>query len=123
MAGGLALSDSRDNRKYSRISARLRCWCESDSVTFYARIGNISEGGLFLRTSTPLQQGVRTRVRLGDPATPSLDAEALVVWARAEEQGGPAGMGLQFDALDEGSRGRLKEIIAQQQRMNGATAD
>ncbi len=109
-----------DNRKHTRTSSRLRCWCESDSVTFYARIGNISEGGLFLRTSTPLPRGVQTRVRLGDPAEPSLETEALVVWARATEGGGPPGMGLRFETLDEGARGRLREIIAQQQVAHGS---
>ena len=109
-----------ENRKHTRTVARLRCWCESDSVTFYARIGNISEGGLFLRTSTPLQRGVRTRVRLGDPTTPMLETDALVVWARADGEGGPPGMGLCFEPLDESARSRLRDLIAAQARMSGA---
>src|SRR6185369_3065374 len=52
--------DLAENRKTERVPSRLRCWCEGENVTVYARIGNLSEGGLFLRTSTPLERGSKT---------------------------------------------------------------
>ncbi len=63
--GGQKLAE---NRKHARVPSRLRCWCEGENVTVYARVGNLSEGGLFLRTSTPLATGAVATVRFGDGA-------------------------------------------------------
>ena len=50
---------TNENRKSARVPTRLRCWCEGENVTVYARIGNLSEGGLFLRlTATWNPDGV-----------------------------------------------------------------
>lgn len=59
----------------------------------YARIGNVSEGGLFVRTSTPLPYGSRARLRIGE----WLEVNAEVVWAAGEGSGACPGMGLQFE--------------------------
>jgi uncharacterized protein (TIGR02266 family) len=105
-----------ENRKHARVGTHLRCWCEGDDVTLYARIANLSEGGLFLRTSTPLAQGTRTRVRLAEADRP-LSAQATVVWLRQDEpsRGRPSGMGLRFEALDAEALASLRRIISQQQ--------
>ncbi len=66
-------------RKFSRAPSRLRCWCEGENITVYARIGNLSEGGLFLRTSTPLNEGSRALLRFGNDNP--IEAHARVVWA------------------------------------------
>lgn len=100
----------KENRKYPRISSRLRCWCEGDNVTFYARVSNLSEGGLFLRTSTPLETGAVTRLRLRDGDEDSVvEATATVVWSR--QNGQESGMGLRFEGLDEPSRNHLRKLI------------
>ena len=108
------------NRKHKRIPSRLRCWCEGDNVTFYARVGDLSEGGLFLRTSTPLARGSRALVRLHGEDRHELRAEATVIWARSEdssgEQAAPPGMGLQFAELPPSSLEHLRRILAQEQR-------
>jgi uncharacterized protein (TIGR02266 family) len=114
-------------RRHRRIPSRLRCWCEGDNVTFYARVGDLSEGGLFLRTSTPLARGSRTLVRLHGEDRHELQAEATVVWARSEEpgglhavgSGGPPGMGLQFAELAPPALEHLRRILAQEQRSSG----
>ncbi|RKH63380.1 TIGR02266 family protein [Corallococcus aberystwythensis] len=107
-----------ENRKHARVGTLLRCWCEGENVTLFARISNLSEGGLFLRTSTPLAAGTRTQVRLTKQATDTqLQAQATVVWLRQEEQpaGRPPGMGLRFEALDADALTSLRRIISQQQ--------
>ena len=96
------------------MASRLRCWCEGDNITVYARIGNLSEGGLFLRTSTPLERGARAVVRFGGDLSTSLgpiEASALVVWSRVEGQGGPPGMGLMFEEIDEARRAAIRRIV------------
>lgn len=108
-----------DNRKSTRYSSRLRCWCESDNITLYARIANLSEGGLFLQTNTPLDAGRRTLLRLGNGAdVREVMAEATVVWSRPEKQEkGPPGMGLKFEGLDSGAQEKLRRIISGEQRV------
>jgi len=102
----------RENRKHKRVDARLRCWCEADAVTFYARTANLSEGGLFLRTRTPLDRGTRAVVRLqGQGDLEELSTEAVVVWNRPDPQSGPAGMGLRFESVDSETVGRIRRIM------------
>ena len=99
-----------ENRKNLRVSSQLRCWCEGQNVTVFARIGNLSEGGLFLRTSTPLERGSRAVVRFGGGDQP-IEATARVVWSRLEGQGGPPGMGLIFEEVDESRRAAIRRIV------------
>ena len=106
-----------ENRKHERVPTQLRCWCEGDNVTLYVRITNLSEGGLFVRTSTPLACGAQAVVRLTPGGDPELQARATVVWLREEvERAYPPGMGLRFEPLDDDTLGRLRNIISQQQK-------
>ncbi len=102
-----------DNRKHARVMSRLRCWCEGENVTVYARIGNLSEGGLFLRTSTPLSQGSRATLRFGQEAP--IEAQAKVVWCRSDGDSGPPGMGLQFETIDGKRLEELRKLIQSEQ--------
>lgn len=109
---------SSENRKFQRVPSRLRCWCEGENVTVYARVGNLSEGGMFLRTSTPLERGARAVLRFG--AEPGVEAPATVMWARPEAAGTPAGMGLRFEELDGTRRELIKELVERELEANGA---
>lgn len=105
-----------ESRKHSRVSTRLRCWCEGENVTVYARIGNLSEGGLFLRTSTPMPKGAQTLVRFrdGDAAdAEEVSAEATVVWTRDGLGDQPAGMGLRFGPMDPQKLETIRRLVGQ----------
>ncbi len=105
---------SMENRKFGRVPSRMRCWCEGDNVTLYSRVGNLSEGGLFVRTSTPLRQGVQATVRLGVGEEDDRQVQTLVkvVWTRHNDKQWPSGMGLKFESLDAASLERLRQIIS-----------
>ena len=103
-----------DNRRHTRVESRLRCWCEGENVTVYARVGNLSEGGMFLRTSTPLEQGARATLRFGQED--AVEAYALVVWSRVEGQTGPPGMGLMFQDVDDGRLEKIRRILDSEAR-------
>lgn len=105
-----------ENRKHDRVYSRLRCWCEGEDVTVYARIGNLSEGGLFLRTSTPLQRGALAVLRFGVGESEEIEARGLVVWARNEGEGGPPGMGLMFQDMDDAKLRAIRKIISGERR-------
>ena len=103
-----------NNRKYERVPSKLRCWCEGENVTVYARIGNMSEGGLFLRTSTPLERGAVARLRFG---AEGFETTARVVWSRVEGHEGPAGMGLEFDGPADQIREAIRRMIDEDHRI------
>ncbi len=106
-----------EKRQHPRFPSRLRCWCEADNITLYARIANLSEGGLFLQTNTPLEQGQRMLLRLSSRAVREIMAEATVVWNRPERHDkGPPGMGLKFEVMDPGAQALLRRIISEEQR-------
>lgn len=111
----------KDNRKHERVDARLRCWCEGENVTFYARMGNISEGGLFLRTSTPLEAGSEAVIRFETRDANEVLARARVVWTRRDGNGHPPGMGLVFEHIDQGALEVIRRIIENEQRSKQVT--
>ena len=104
----------RDSRNHPRIHPSLRCWCEGDNVTVYARVGNLSEGGLFLRTNTPLREGARTMIRFKNGEAGEVAALATVIWTSDGSDDIPPGMGLRFESLDETSREMLQRLINEQ---------
>ncbi len=102
----------RETRKHVRVPSGLRCWCEGENVTFYARVGNLSEGGLFIRTNTPLPTGSRALLRLNRSGEGEVQVMATVVWASDVLDQRPAGMGLRFESLDSVTLERLRRIIS-----------
>lgn len=85
-------------------------------MTFYARVGNLSEGGLFLRTSTPLEAGAETVIRFETRDESEVSARARVMWIRSDSNGYPAGMGLRFESIDEGGLAVIRRIIENEHR-------
>ncbi len=77
---------------------------------------NISPGGLFLRTRVPQPPGtvLDFEFRLGD-GFELIRGRGEVVWNRLEDEGAarPAGMGLRFISLSEGSKELIYRIVDQ----------
>jgi uncharacterized protein (TIGR02266 family) len=103
-----------EQRRHRRISVRQRCWCEGANITVYTQMGNISEGGLCLRTQAPLAPGERVRVRLRDNSA-ELELQAAVVWrvAPGQEPEVEPGVGLRFDGNDAAASAALRRHVAQ----------
>jgi hypothetical protein len=84
-----------------------RCWCQALEVSIYAQIGNVGEGGLFLRTPSPLQEGTRATLRLAlGPTGNEKVVEAVVVWCSDAR-----GMGLRFDAPSPEFLVELRDLL------------
>ena len=68
---------------------------------------NLSRGGLAVRTTSPLDEGTRVKVRLRLPgATRDIDAEATVAWT-----GRRLGMGLQFTNIDAENQRMIDDFV------------
>jgi uncharacterized protein (TIGR02266 family) len=97
-----------ERRRFRRVVIHQRCWCEGGNVTLYAQMGNLSEGGAFVRTHAPLQMGSKARVRFALLDGEQIEAEATVVWRCDDSRPGlTAGMGLRFERIEE----RLKDAL------------
>lgn len=77
---------------------------------------NISPGGMFIRTKNPLPPGqtLDFAFRLGD-GFELIKGKGEIVWTRAEDESPtrPAGMGLRFLELSEGSKELIYRIVDQ----------
>ncbi len=86
-----------ERRRHPRMPSRQRCWCQGDDITLYAQIGDVSEGGLSLKTAARLSPGAPVRVWL-PAAAGAVELQARVAWCLTRpEPGGDAGLGLRFE--------------------------
>ena len=87
---------------------------------------NISPGGMFIKTRSPLQPGqtLDFAFRLGD-GFELIKGRGEVVWTRDQDEGPtrPAGMGLRFLELAEGSRELIYRIVDQHIQEGGTPFD
>ncbi len=87
---------------------------------------NISPGGLFLRTQEPQPPGtvLDLEFRLGD-GYELIRGRGEVIWVRAEDEGTarPAGMGIRFLELSEGSRELIYRIVDEHVLQGGTPFD
>src|SRR5215217_7133803 len=87
---------------------------------------NISPGGLFIRTLTPQPMGtvLDFEFRLGD-GFELIKGSGEVVWVREEDDGPtrPAGMGLRFRDLSQGSQELIYRIVDQHVLQGGTPFD
>ena len=68
---------------------------------------NLSRGGIAIRTTSPLEPGVRARLRFRLPGSKhDIDAEARIVWSDRR-----VGMGLQFEKLDSGDQAAVNDFV------------
>ena len=73
---------------------------------------NISRGGLFVNTRSPLSVGtaVKLLISLPDGSAP-FDLQGRVSWAQAPDAGVVPGMGIEFLELDEAKRDRIESFV------------
>ena len=102
----------RPLRRYERYNTTIDVTVTSGHTFWTGLTSNISTGGLFLASETPLPVGsllaFELRVDEGEPC----ELRGVVRWVREPEQASdafPAGMGVQFSRLD----GPTAEVIEQ----------
>ncbi|MFY9825901.1 MAG: TIGR02266 family protein, partial [Thermoanaerobaculia bacterium] len=87
---------------------------------------NVSPGGMFIRTRTPQPPGttLEFEFRLGD-GFELIRGRGEVVWTRTEDEGAarPAGMGLRFLELSQGSKELIYRIVDHHIQQGGTPFD
>lgn len=98
--------DSFNRRSSPRVALSVTVSMRVDHVIASAVSANVSKGGIFLRTMTPLPVGKRLRVRFRLPGGGDIDGEATVAWSDAR-----SGMGLQFLTVSPEGQAALDQFV------------
>ncbi len=107
--------DSINRRSHDRVEVTWHVDCEGEDTFLYAWIANISELGIFVRTTTPLPIGSRLTLRFCPPGAPiSFVLRGAVQWVNElqplRETLNP-GMGIRFIDLTLDDRERIVDAI------------
>lgn len=89
-----------DRRQFERLELGLSAHCQIDGIVSQEALGDLSTGGLYLRTSAQLRVGARVRVVLGLPYIGGQRVCSLaggIVWIDRGPDGGVRGAGVEFD--------------------------
>jgi uncharacterized protein (TIGR02266 family) len=114
LAGKSPLDDrGRPMRRTLRVPTHLKVRFTRGSTIDITSTQEISEGGLFLITRRPLAPGtpLHLEIETGEPGA-SIEVEGTVAWVRsAEDENGPAGMGIRFDYPDEEKQAAIGILV------------
>jgi uncharacterized protein (TIGR02266 family) len=102
-------------RKFGRVPVALEVRYASTCAFLVAYTTNLSKGGLFLDTPTPLPVGSDIELTISAPhATEPMVVHGRVAWVRdrIDAEGHPTGMGVQFDQLEERYGAVIDHIVS-----------
>jgi type IV pilus assembly protein PilZ len=88
--------------------------CETPDTFLYASIANISELGIFVRTTDPLPVGTQVTLRFAPPDDEPFNLQGIVQWVnflKPNHDNPNPGMGVSFINLSASDRERLIEVI------------
>jgi len=104
-----------DRRTAERVDVTWSVDCETEETFLYASITNISELGIFVRTTEPLEIGTHVTLRFAPPgARAPFVLEGVVQWVnpvKALGENRNPGMGIRFAELRPIDRERLVGTI------------
>ena len=101
-----------ERRQSERADLVVRVEYKSVDEFFSEFARNINEGGIFIETDTPSEQGssVDLQFRLPGSGEP-VCARGTVVRVSEGDADDPPGMGIEFEELDGATRDRINELV------------
>jgi len=106
--------DDSERRVFDRYDVEWAVDCVASDTFLYASITNISEMGIFVRTTEPLRLNTRLRLSFSPPGSEAFTLDGCVAWVnnlRADGDNPNPGMGIRFTNLKLPERERLVEVI------------
>jgi type IV pilus assembly protein PilZ len=103
-----------ERRTFDRYDVEWAVDCVASDTFLYASITNISEMGIFVRTTDPLRVGTKLRLKFAPPGSESFELEGAVAWINRIREDGDnpnPGMGVRFVNLQPEERERIVEVI------------
>src|SRR5262245_18440662 len=109
-------ADRTDRRQAPRVLVDFEVDYASEDNYLFAYINDISEKGIFVRTTSPEQPGTHLNLRFRPvDESPQIEVEGEVIWINPFRPGAPdnlhLGMGIRFLTLDDDLRDRLLELV------------
>jgi type IV pilus assembly protein PilZ len=100
------------DRRQPRLPISLKVQYRTTGAFLVAYSINLSKGGIFLETSTPLEVGAHISLAFEVPGAGQLEVTGLVAWVRQGSPDGlPDGMGVQFEHLDVNYGTRIDGMV------------
>ncbi len=105
-----------DRRAAPRVLVDFEVDYASEDNYLFAYITDISETGIFVRTTTPEEPGTHLNLRFRlDDASPQIEVEGKVIWVNPYRPGSAdnlhPGMGIRFVELEDDLRDLLLELV------------
>ena len=103
-----------NRRIHDRYDVTWSVDCVTDDTFLYASICNISEMGIFVRSTDPLPVGTKLLLCFSPPGHPAFKLIGTVAWLNRVRDDGDnpnPGMGVRFVGLTLDDRERLVEVI------------
>jgi len=110
----VASVDDAERRIFDRYDVEWAVDCVATDTFLYASITNISEMGIFVRTTDPLKLNTKLRLTFAPPGAEGFQLDGCVAWVnnlRANGDNPNPGMGIRFVDLQPDERERLVEVI------------
>jgi type IV pilus assembly protein PilZ len=109
---------SRELRKSPRLAVELAVDYQSDHNFYCGQTRNISLGGVFIASDSPLPLGTKLTVKLQLPVG-RLSADGDVVWIAEAAPGsnGHSGMGIRFADLGDKQKAAIELFLKQREPM------
>lgn len=104
----------RDRRVHERVMVHLEVDYRCDDTFLFAYITDVSEMGIFVRTSLPHPPGTRLNLHFAPPGNAAMDVEGEVVWINPHRPGqsdNNPGMGIQFVDLTPQQRDQVMGLV------------
>ena len=106
-----------ERRHYPRIPVSLEISFDNGEEVLSSYLFDLGEGGLFIGTPHPLEEGTRIRLlfKLPDWGNP-VNIIGTVVWRQGKEDTSRPGMGVRFDEMGSEDREILNAYVMEQLR-------
>lgn len=116
----------RDRRQWERVLVDMEVDYRSDDTFLFAYITDISQMGIFVRTTSPEPAGTRLNLRFNVPSQGVVELEGVVIWINPFRPGDREnlnpGMGVQFVGLSTEQRKLLRETVKTFAYLDGEAA-
>jgi type IV pilus assembly protein PilZ len=118
--GARSTTDADERRRAPRVLVDLEVDYVLEENYLFAYITDLSETGIFIRTTEPEPAGTHLNLRFRPPVDPDTDdrpfeLEGEVIWVNPYRPGAPdslhPGMGVRFIGLHDADRRRLIELV------------
>lgn len=106
--------DASDRRDFDRFEVEWAVDCVASDTFLFASITNISEMGIFVRTTDPRKVGTKLCLAFAPPGVEAFKLDGRVAWVnplRANGDNPNPGMGVRFVELTPADRERLVDVI------------